>query len=111
MNPNDRIRLRLVVAIVVTLCALVLGIVALVGVDPNALCLLPAVALAAPLLLRRYPGERILADVSGRRNSGWPLPRATVPRRGRSFGIAPRGGQLIAYSLAVRPPPQLLPAI
>jgi hypothetical protein len=112
MNPNDRIPMRLVGTIVsvLALSGLALGTVALVGVDPNALCLLPALVLAAPLLMRRYPGARVLAGMSDRRRSRWPLPRATAPRLGRIFSIAPHGGELIARSLAVRPPPPLFPA-
>lgn len=95
---------------VLVLCGLALGFVALAAVDANALCLLPTLLLAAPLLMRRYPGERMLAGISDRRRSRWPLPHAAVPRLGRTLSIAPHGGQLIARSLAVRPPPLLSPA-
>lgn len=86
--------------------ALVMG--ALVLIDPSAACLLPALALAAPLLLRRYPGERIVTVLArGRTERRWALPtRARVPRKRPGVtGWAPRGGLLLACSLAVRPPP------
>jgi len=71
------------------------------------LYLLPALALAGPLLLRRYPGERrLLALIAGcskpRRRPGARTSASTRPR-----ALVPRGGLLIACSLAVRPPPRL----
>ncbi|HEU0249923.1 MAG TPA: hypothetical protein VFR48_04275, partial [Solirubrobacteraceae bacterium] len=86
--------------------ALIVAVAALVAVDPNALCMLPALLLAVPLLLRRYPGERLLSSVSC----------VKQPRRVAALGsqpprtvvkMMPRGGLLIARSLAVRPPPPL----
>ncbi|HWX87006.1 MAG TPA: hypothetical protein VNX67_02415 [Solirubrobacteraceae bacterium] len=75
------------------------------------LFLLPALALAVVLLLRRYPGERTLARLAApRRSSRWARPRASVPRAARSFSVAVHGGLLIARSLAVRPPPAALAA-
>jgi hypothetical protein len=74
------------------------------------LCLLPALALALTLLVRRYPGERALIALRGE-------PRARRTRRSFSAGgyrsvvlAAVHGGLLIARSLAVRPPPALAPA-
>jgi len=70
------------------------------------LYLLPLVALAIPLLVRRYPGERALV---GLRNLGrrprWSRRVACVPPRSRMLMRVVRGGRLIACSLAVRPPP------
>jgi hypothetical protein len=86
------------------------GVLALAGSDPNALCLLPLLALAWPLLLRRYPGERMLAGLAARPRSRWPRPHALLSRLERVLTVAPHGGQLIARSLAVRPPPALIPA-
>jgi len=90
--------------------ALALGAVllaALASVDPAVLCVLPALALALLLTLRRYPGERILArraPVALRRRSaasaGAPPTRFVICR--------PRGRLLLAFSLAVRPPPAAL---
>jgi hypothetical protein len=72
------------------------------------LCLLylaPALALAAMLLLRRYPGERLL--VALRRRSAMPRTRTRARLRSPSHPVlrVPRGGLLMAFALAVRPPP------
>jgi len=74
------------------------------------LYLLPALVLAIVLLARRYPGERVLARFSAARRTGWPRPRTSVPRAARMISVAPHGGLLIARSLAVRPPPELVSA-
>lgn len=70
------------------------------------LYLLPALALAASLILRRYPGERrLLALIAGRAKPRRRLgARATATARRRV--LVPRGGLLIACFLAVRPPPR-----
>ncbi len=86
---------------------LALAVLALAGIDAGALCLLPALALAVPLAMRRYPGERLLASVSGARRSQWPRPRSIAPHGERGFAVAIHGGLLIARALAVRPPPAL----
>ncbi len=85
--------------------ALALGFLAAALLEPSVLCLAPAVILALVLLTRRYPGERILTRMRGasRRRS-----RRAPPERPLHRGveiIPARGGALIAYSLAVRPPP------
>jgi hypothetical protein len=69
------------------------------------LCLLPAVALAIPLLARRYPGERVLLALRRAEPARWPRPRSTMPARRRVVLLAVRGGRLIGCFLAVRPPP------
>ena len=89
---------------------LTLGVLALVAVDANALGLLPALALAVSLLMRRYPGERLLTGLSRTRSPHWPRPRSSSPRGDRGFVVAPHGGLLIARAIAVRPPPALLAA-
>lgn len=94
------------------LVSLALAILALAVLDTNALCLLPALALAAPLLMRRYLGERTLARLwSARRGDRWPRLPGRVPGGARALAVAPHGGLLIACSLAVRPPPALSTAI
>ena len=84
----------------------VLTAVALVAADPNTLCLLPALALALPLWLRRYPGERMLATLSradqSRTDRGVCLRTLSSSR---TVLVAVRGSLLLACSLAVRPPP------
>jgi hypothetical protein len=74
------------------------------------LFLLPALVLALVLFARRYPGERALVRLSTPRRIRWARPRASVARAARELAVAAHGGQLIARSLAVRPPPALLSA-
>jgi hypothetical protein len=74
--------------------------------------LAPALTILALLALRRYPGERALvARLERRRDRGG---RTRAPRgaaRSRAArALLPRGGRLIGYALAVRPPPRLRPA-
>jgi hypothetical protein len=71
------------------------------------LCLLPIAALLVPLLLRRYPGERVLLALRSPRRSRRAHPRARVRSHGRAVVAAVRGASLIGRSLAVRPPPAL----
>ncbi len=70
--------------------------------------LAPALAFALPLLTGRYVGERAIARVRSAR-AGAPAPRrardAAAPRRRPSLTLVPRGGLLLASSLATRPPP------
>jgi hypothetical protein len=80
----------------------------LLGVEEGLLFLTPALAMAVPLLAGRYLGAerltRIAQTRSPRRRGA--APAALAPRaRGR---VLPRGGLLIAASLAVRPPPAVL---
>ena len=94
MTPNDCTPTRggIPALAFLVLAAVALVIAALAAADVNALCLLPALALSAPLLLRRYPGERALAGLAGARRSRWPRPRASVPRTGRLLMVgSPRG--------------------
>jgi hypothetical protein len=72
------------------------------------LCIAPALALAAALFARRYPGERLLLAKGTRRRTPrlWPA-RVLAPLR-PTLARVPRGGLLIASELAVRPPPLAL---
>ena len=92
------------------LAAAVVLLVAVGSIDPSVLSVLPALALALVLALRRYPGERTLAALTGSRLRE-PLRRrrssAGRPRRWAGPAV-PRGGLLIACSLANRPPPPLI---
>lgn len=69
------------------------------------LYLAPALLLFLALAFDRYPGERLLAAVTGIRRVGpriarrAPTPRVTAPRS------CPRGGVLLALALAGRGPP------
>jgi hypothetical protein len=76
------------------------------------LCLAPAALLAIPLAVRRYPGERVLLALAGarrtrRRRSADPALRhcRSAPR-----AMLARGGTLLGFGLAVRPPPPLASA-
>ncbi len=94
------------------LAATAVVLAALASLDPGVLCVLPALALALLLALRRYPGERTLAALR-RSREGAPQPRACAPRSPLRWSgpSVPRGGLLLACSLANRPPPgALLPA-
>jgi len=70
------------------------------------LYLLPALALAASLILRRYPGERRLLALIAGRSKPRRRPEARTTAGARPRALVPRGGLLIACSLAVRPPPR-----
>jgi len=71
------------------------------------LCLLPAVALAIPLLARRYPGERVLVALHRKPHARWPRPRSSANTHRGVVLAAVHGGLLLGRSLAVRPPPAL----
>ncbi len=79
---------------------------------PTLAYLIPALALFAVLALRRYPGERALLAViekrRGRRIRARMRSAGSVSTRPRA--LVPRGGRLLACSLAVRPPPVPRPA-
>jgi hypothetical protein len=79
--------------------------VALAMSDPAALCALPALALALLMALRPYPGERALVVLRRARPTIRRRPAASRPSGGRPEIVLPRGGQLLARALAVRPPP------
>jgi peptidoglycan/LPS O-acetylase OafA/YrhL len=75
------------------------------ALDGGLMFMLPALALAAILFAGRYPGERVIARLGSprarrlpRRAKGFAAPRARPLRQ-------PRGGRLIAASLAGRAPP------
>ena len=69
---------------------------------PGVLALAPAVLIALLVSRRRYPGARLLVAHAHPRGC---LPRGSRPRAdaaaaGRRFVTAPRGGLLLARSLA-----------
>jgi hypothetical protein len=67
----------------------------------------PLFLLAVPLLAGRYVGEERLERMrSGLRRAPLRAPRAEAPPAIRRLAASvPRGGRLIAHSLAERPPP------
>jgi hypothetical protein len=82
------------------------------GLAVGVLFLSPAIVLLTALLNGCYVGEKRLHRLAAAfRPSGRRRPRAApVPRVLRRRALMPRGGSLVATSLAVRPPPQLLVA-
>jgi hypothetical protein len=80
------------------------------GLGTGVLFLVPALAMALPLLAGRYIGAEALERIS----RSLPRRRRRVPTAHpvrRAFRLTfPRGGLLIAASLAVRPPPLALSA-
>jgi hypothetical protein len=112
MKPEGRVFIR-AASRTVALLALAAGSLALVlfaRTDLNVLCLLPALALAVPLLMRRFPGERMLVERVGVRATTRRRARKSSSYTGRPFTVAPHGGLLIGCALAVRPPPAVLAA-
>jgi hypothetical protein len=108
LNPcawtSQRARHRCVLIAIV--CVLAIAALALLRLDASALCALPALALPLLLALRRYPGERFVAALSRARRVRRPrAPQGACPAP-RAFIAVPRGGLLLARSLAVRPPPR-----
>jgi hypothetical protein len=98
------------VVVIAAAAALILAAAALVVTDSSALGAGPALVLLAVLALRCYPGERVLAVLMARRGRQRARAR-TSSRLPPSADIAPpRGGLLLARSLAVRPPPAALAA-
>jgi hypothetical protein len=83
------------------------------GLETGVLFLSPAIVLLASLLTGRYVGEAQIARLAGAMRCGRRRRlRAAAPAsplRGRV--LMPRGGRLVAMSLAVRPPPARLPAL
>lgn len=78
--------------------------------NPAALLMaVPALALAFALLTGRYVGENQIAKLASAFVTGRRRPSSTpIPAVRRWSGRVPRGGRLIAASLAVRPPPAAL---
>jgi len=78
------------------------------GLDVGVLFLSPAIVLLASLLSGRYVGEerlrRLAAALTPQRRGRRPRAANPAPRRIRHLPM-PRGGSLLATSLAVRPPP------
>lgn len=95
-SPVIRLALALLLAVSLLLIS---------GFDPGVLCVLPALGMAFALLTGRYPGERMLTALRERSRVKAPRLRQRIGVRPRAQGTIPRGGLLIGYRLAVRPPP------
>jgi hypothetical protein len=95
------------------LCLIAAAIALALASGATAVVFAPPLLLFALLLRGRYVGEeQILRVVRAvrRRSARRAASRRIPPRARRARGAAPRGGLLIACSLAVRPPPSRLPA-
>jgi hypothetical protein len=89
---------------------LALACLTLVGVHSDVLLAVPALVLALPLLAGRYVGEEQLARLADAFTAAPRRPaRMLVPRATGAPQCLPRGGRLLAFSLAVRPPPAHAP--
>jgi len=102
---TTRGRLMLVSALVVIL----VGVAAHgtpAGLGGALLYLLPPLLLLLALAMRSYPGERALLALMAHnhRRRRHARTEGATPRL-RPRVVVPRGGRLIAFSLAVRPPP------
>jgi hypothetical protein len=99
---------RLPVALLAVTLAWCLAL-ALIGAHESIPYLVPALLLAAPLAIRRYPGEEILRSLATRpRRRRRPVSRAAAPPR-PDLRLVPRGALLLATSLAGRAPPATSP--
>lgn len=102
--PRPWLAVALAVAAGTALCAAA-------GVSTQLLlCLAPALLLSSMLIARGYPGERLLLRAAARRRSHRPRAAAGVRPPGTVMLGRPRGGLLLAFELAVRPPPAALAA-
>ena len=100
---DRRIMRNLGLLAVVVACALMVA-----GLAQGVLFLGPALLLVLPLLAGRYVGEDVVVALATLRVAARrPAPRlsARLPRAPRA--VRPRGGRLLAASLAERGPPAL----
>jgi hypothetical protein len=96
-------RLRPLAALAI---AAVIAVCVCSGIDVNGLlCVAPALALAALLFARRYPGERLLRALARRRRGRRLRPAAVGLALALTRAHVPRGALLMGFALAVRPPP------
>ena len=72
---------------------------------PGVLFLAPALLLLATLHARRYPGERLLLGLAARARNKRLRPPGTRSAPAARPPHVPRGGLLMGFALAVRPPP------
>jgi hypothetical protein len=94
--------------LLLTLAGLTLALASLtlVGVQTDVLLAAPVLVFGLPLLAGRYVGEEQLARLAAAFVAARRRPAAAlVPTVRRAPHAVPRGGRLIAASLAVRPPP------
>ena len=76
------------------------------GVDTGLLLLSPALVLAVPLVLGRYPGAARLERLAARARPARPRRAMSLtPPRPRPRAAGAHGGCLLAFALAERAPP------
>lgn len=102
MTPHDLRQLLLALTAVGVVCVLPIAL----GAPVDLLLAAPLLLLALPLLAGRYVGETTLRRLARSARGPRRLPPGvgTAVAR-RAIAIVPRGGALLATSLAVRPPP------
>jgi hypothetical protein len=66
----------------------------------------PALVLALPLVLGRFPGEDRLAGLAGASRAPIARAAARIPAPRSYVRVMQRGGRLVASALAKRPPPR-----
>jgi hypothetical protein len=97
-------RLLLACALMAILAVVAQGAPA--GLDGSLPYVLPPLLLLLTLARRRYPGEQALLALMGKRRGRPRCSTSTSATPGPGLrALVPRGGRLIATSLAVRPPP------
>lgn len=103
MTPHDLRRLALALTAVGLCCVLPIAL----GAPVDLLLAAPVLLLALPLLSGGYVGEELLHRIARGRASRRPRRRlrSAGPSARPARTLVPRGGELIAASLAVRPPP------
>ena len=79
---------------------------ALTGSETGLLYLAPALVLALPLVLGRFPGEQTLAGFAGASQAPTARAAASIPPPRSHVRVMQRGGVLVASALAKRPPPR-----
>ena len=80
---------------------------ALTGSETGLLYLAPALVLALPLVLGRFPGEEQAGRPRRTVTRTRPLGRLTrIPAPRSHVRVMQRGGRLVASALAKRPPPR-----
>lgn len=93
---------------ILAVCLLAVALVCCVrsGLGLNGLLTFaPALVLMVAMLAGRYPGERLLSGHAKRRRGPW-RSRARLALRPRTRATQlPRGGLLMGFAMAVRPPP------
>ncbi len=70
------------------------------------LYLAPALVLALPLILGRFPGEDKLAGLAGASRAPIARAAASISAPRSYVRVMQRGGRLVASALAKRPPPR-----